>query len=109
MRYTPAALALSLALALSSSVLYSAAPMVLEPRAAALQSEGKSALAAGNTVILKPSEMTPSVSAVMAEVIADAFPSNEVALFEGSLPTSQALLDLNKTAAKGAEQHWRRR
>lgn len=48
MRYTPAALALSLALALSSSVLYSAAPMVLEPRAAALQSEGKSALAAGN-------------------------------------------------------------
>ena len=48
MRYTPAALALSLALALSSSVLYSAAPMVLEPRAAALQSEGKAALAAGN-------------------------------------------------------------
>ena len=48
MRYTPAALALSLALALSSSVLYSAAPMVLEPRAAALQSEGRAALAAGN-------------------------------------------------------------
>lgn len=53
-----------------------------------------SALAAGNTAILKPSEMTPSVSAVMAEVIAAVFPSNEVALFEGSLPTSQALLDL---------------
>ncbi|MFM6930613.1 MAG: tetratricopeptide repeat protein [Novosphingobium sp.] len=48
MRYTPAALALSLALALTSSVLYSAAPMVLEPRAAALQAEGKSALAGGN-------------------------------------------------------------
>lgn len=53
-----------------------------------------SALAAGNTVILKPSEMTPAVSAVMAEVIAELFPANEVALFEGSLPTSQALLDL---------------
>lgn len=53
-----------------------------------------SALAAGNTVILKPSEMTPAVSAVMAEVIASLFPTNEVALFEGGLPTSQALLDL---------------
>jgi len=53
-----------------------------------------SALAAGNTVILKPSEMTPAVSAVMAEVIAKVFRSDEVALFEGSLPTSQVLLDL---------------
>lgn len=53
-----------------------------------------SALAAGDTVILKPSEMTPAVSAVMAEIIASVFPDNEVALFEGSLPTSQALLDL---------------
>ena len=53
-----------------------------------------SALAAGNTVILKPSEMTPSVSTVMAQVIADTFSSNEVALFEGSLPTSTALLEL---------------
>ncbi|MDO8331072.1 MAG: aldehyde dehydrogenase family protein [Fluviicoccus sp.] len=53
-----------------------------------------SALAAGNTVIIKPSEMMPSVSAVMARIIRDIFPENEVALFEGSLPTSQALLDL---------------
>lgn len=53
-----------------------------------------SALAAGNTVILKPSEMTPAVSAVMAQVIADTFATNEVALFQGSLPTSTALLDL---------------
>ena len=53
-----------------------------------------SALAAGDTVILKPSEMTPAVSAVMAEIIASVFPDNEVALFEGSLPTSQTLLDL---------------
>ena len=53
-----------------------------------------SALAAGNTVILKPSEMTPAVSTVMAEVIASIFAPNEVALFEGALPTSQVLLDL---------------
>ena len=53
-----------------------------------------SALAAGNTVILKPSEMTPAVSAVMAEIIAQVFSPNEVALFEGALPTSQVLLDL---------------
>lgn len=53
-----------------------------------------SALAAGNTAIVKPSEMTPAVSAVMARIIADIFPATEVALFEGSLPTSQALLDL---------------
>ncbi len=53
-----------------------------------------SALAAGNTVILKPSEMTPAVSTVMAEVIAEVFTPDQVALFEGSLPTSQVLLDL---------------
>jgi aldehyde dehydrogenase (NAD+) len=53
-----------------------------------------SALAAGNTVILKPSEMTPAVSAVMAQIVAETFPPNEVALFEGSLPTSQVMLDL---------------
>lgn len=53
-----------------------------------------SALAAGNTAILKPSEMTPAVSAVMAEVIASVFQPHEVALFEGALATSQTLLAL---------------
>lgn len=53
-----------------------------------------SAIAAGNTVILKPSEMTPSVSAVMADVIREVFNENEVALFQGSTPTSTALLAL---------------
>lgn len=51
-----------------------------------------SALAAGNTVIIKPSEMMPAVSAVMAEIIAEVFPADEVALFEGGLPTATALL-----------------
>jgi len=53
-----------------------------------------SALAAGNTVIIKPSEMTPAVSALMARIIAEVFPPEEVALFQGSQPTSQALLAL---------------
>ncbi|SFU66808.1 aldehyde dehydrogenase family protein [Pseudoduganella namucuonensis] len=53
-----------------------------------------SALAAGNTAIVKPSEMTPAVSALMARIVAEVFPENEVALFEGGQPTSQALLDL---------------
>jgi aldehyde dehydrogenase (NAD+) len=53
-----------------------------------------SALAAGNTAILKPSEMTPAVSTVMAEIIAEVFTPDQVALFEGSLPTSQVLLEL---------------
>ncbi|OEZ60723.1 aldehyde dehydrogenase [Duganella sp. HH105] len=53
-----------------------------------------SALAAGNTAIIKPSEMTPAVSALMARIIADVFPAEEVALFEGSQPTSHALLQL---------------
>ena len=53
-----------------------------------------SALAAGNTVIIKPSEMTPAVSALMARIVADVFPENEVALFQGAQPTAHALLQL---------------
>lgn len=53
-----------------------------------------SALAAGNTVIIKPSEMMPAVSALMARIVAEVFPENEVALFEGALPTATALLAL---------------
>jgi aldehyde dehydrogenase (NAD+) len=53
-----------------------------------------SALAAGNAAIIKPSEMTPAVSALMGRIITAVFPANEVALFEGSQPTSRVLLDL---------------
>lgn len=53
-----------------------------------------SALAAGNTAIIKPSEMMPNVSAVMAKIIGEVFSPNEVALFEGGLPTAEALLAL---------------
>lgn len=53
-----------------------------------------SALAAGNTAMIKPSEMMPNVSAVMANIIKETFTPQEVALFEGSLPTSEVLLAL---------------
>jgi aldehyde dehydrogenase (NAD+) len=53
-----------------------------------------SALAAGNTVILKPSEMTPRVSALMSEIIAKVFSAHEVALFNGTQATSTALLSM---------------
>ena len=52
------------------------------------------AIAAGNTVILKPSEMAPHMSAWMSKVIADCFPTHEVAVFEGAVETSTALLEL---------------
>ncbi len=51
-----------------------------------------SAIAAGNTVILKPSEMTPTVSKLMGEIIAQVFEATHVAYFEGGQATAQALL-----------------
>lgn len=53
-----------------------------------------SAIAAGNTVILKPSEMTPHTSAVMRELIASLFPEEEVAMVLGDVETAKALLEL---------------
>lgn len=53
-----------------------------------------SAIAAGNTVILKPSEHTPHISAVMKQMIEELFDENEVVVVEGGIPTSQALLEL---------------
>ncbi len=53
-----------------------------------------SAIAAGNTVIIKPSEMTPHTSAIMRTIIADLFTADEVCLVEGGVETSTALLAL---------------
>ncbi|TWI74166.1 aldehyde dehydrogenase (NAD+) [Desulfobotulus alkaliphilus] len=50
------------------------------------------ALAAGNTVILKPSEMAPATSAILAKIISDAFLPEEVALVEGGVPETTELL-----------------
>ena len=40
-------------------------------------------LAAGNRVMIKPSEFTPTVSEVMADIIAEAWDEKEVAIFTG--------------------------
>jgi aldehyde dehydrogenase (NAD+) len=53
-----------------------------------------SAIAAGNTVILKPSEMTPHLSAVMVKIVREIFMPDEVAIFEGDAGVSTMLLEL---------------
>ncbi|MCW1953581.1 MAG: aldehyde dehydrogenase family protein [Flavobacteriia bacterium] len=53
-----------------------------------------SAVAAGNTVIVKPSEMTPHTSQLMAEIVAAVFSEQEVALFQGDASLAQELLAL---------------
>ncbi len=53
-----------------------------------------SAIAAGNTAILKPSEMTPHLSGLICKVVREIFTEDEVAIFEGEADVSQALLDL---------------
>jgi aldehyde dehydrogenase (NAD+) len=52
------------------------------------------AIAAGNTAILKPSEMTPHTSAFMKKMITELFPEEEVAMIEGDASTAKILLDL---------------
>lgn len=53
-----------------------------------------SCLAAGNSAILKPSEMTPATSALIARMIAETFPPDLVTVVEGGKDVSQALLAL---------------
>jgi len=52
------------------------------------------ALAAGNCVILKPSELTPATSRVIAEFIPTVFPPELVSVVEGGVPETSALLEL---------------
>ncbi len=59
--------------------------LLLEPIAAAL--------AAGNTVAAKPSELSPVTSAVIAAKLGDYVDSDVVAVFEGDVPVSTALLE----------------
>ncbi len=51
-----------------------------------------SALAAGCTAMLKPSEMTPNSSALMRKIVQQAFSEEDVALFEGDAQVTQQLL-----------------
>src|SRR5690349_10116771 len=53
-----------------------------------------SALAAGNNVIIKPSELTPHVSSLMKKIAADIFDEKNVAVCEGGVEVSQHLLTL---------------
>ncbi|MCC2656263.1 MAG: aldehyde dehydrogenase family protein [Panacagrimonas sp.] len=53
-----------------------------------------SCIAAGNTAILKPSEMTPNLSAVMVKITREIFSEDEVAIFEGDAAVSTTLLSL---------------
>lgn len=51
------------------------------------------ALAAGNTVVLKPSELAPAMSAAVRFMLEDTFPSELVAVLEGGIESSQLLLE----------------
>ncbi len=53
-----------------------------------------SALAAGNSVIMKPSEMTPHVSALIKQMVETLFEPTVVSVFEGDAEVSQRLLKL---------------
>ena len=50
------------------------------------------AIAAGNCCILKPSAYAPAVSAIIANIVRDCFPSEYVAVVEGGRAENQALL-----------------
>ena len=50
-----------------------------------------SAIAAGNTAMVKPSELTPHLSALIAEVVREVFTEDEVAVFEGDAHLAVAL------------------
>jgi aldehyde dehydrogenase (NAD+) len=52
------------------------------------------AIAAGNTVMLKPSEHTPHSARVMERIIGDVFKEGEVKLIQGGVDTSKYILTL---------------
>lgn len=51
------------------------------------------AIAAGNTAIVKPSELTPHTSSVIRELIASTFPEQYIACVEGDAEVAKTLLD----------------
>ncbi|WP_367916079.1 aldehyde dehydrogenase family protein [Leadbetterella sp. DM7] len=53
-----------------------------------------SAVAAGNTAVIKPSEYTPHSSAVLRKIVAHVFSPDEVEVIEGGVETSTELLSL---------------
>lgn len=76
------------------------------------------AIAAGNTIILKPSELTPNTSTITKEIIESVFSKEHVAVVEGGIPESEELLKqrwdyifftgsvpVGKIVAKAAAKH----
>ena len=51
------------------------------------------AVAAGNTVVIKPSELAPNTSSVLRELIETVFPQNLVSVIEGDADIAKYLLD----------------
>ena len=51
-------------------------------------------IAAGNTAIIKPSEMTPATSNLVYDMINELFDEKEVCVIEGAIQESQQLLEL---------------
>ncbi len=75
-------------------------------------------LAAGNAVVAKPSELTPETSRVMSELLREHLDPEAVAILEGGVDVSQALLEqrfdhifftgstaVGKIVAKAAAEH----
>jgi len=52
------------------------------------------AIAAGNTVVLKPSELTPKTSTLLASIIESVFTKNHATVIEGGIEISQKLLKI---------------
>jgi coniferyl-aldehyde dehydrogenase len=53
-----------------------------------------SAIAAGNRVMIKPSEVTPSVAALLRTLLAKVFDEDEVAVIEGDARVAEVFIDL---------------
>lgn len=53
------------------------------------------AISAGNCAVLKPSELTPQTSKLLATLIGQTFPEEYITVVEGAIETSQALLNEN--------------
>ena len=51
-------------------------------------------IAAGNTAIVKPNELAPACSALIAKIIRECFEEHVVAVFEGGVDLAEALLEL---------------
>lgn len=52
------------------------------------------AIASGNTVMIKTSEIAPHLSAVLVKIVREVFDESEVAIFEGDASVAEALLAL---------------